>query len=30
MIYNIDFLISAMVILLLILWHFLGQREQRI
>lgn len=27
MIYNIDFLISAMVILLLILWHFLGQKR---
>ena len=27
MIYNMDFLISAMVILLLILWHFLGQKR---
>ena len=27
MIYNIDFLISAMVILSLILWHFLGQKR---
>ena len=27
MIYNIDFLISAMVILLLILWYFLGQKR---
>lgn len=30
MIYNMDFLISAMVILLLILWHFLDRKEQRI
>lgn len=29
MIYNMDFLISAMVILLLILWHFLGQKRSR-
>ena len=27
MIYNMDFLISAMVILLLILWHFLGHKR---
>ena len=27
MIYNMDFLISAMIILLLILWHFLGQKR---
>ena len=27
MTYNIDFLIAAMVILLLILWHFLGQKR---
>ena len=27
MIYNIDFLISAMVILMLILWYFLGQKR---
>ena len=30
MTYNIDFLIAAMVILLLVLWYFLGQKEQRI
>lgn len=29
MIYNMDFLISAMVILLLILWHFLGGELQK-
>ena len=27
MIYNIDFLIAAIVILLLILWYFLGQKR---
>ena len=27
MIYNMDFLISAMVILLLVLWYFLGQKR---
>ena len=27
MVYNMDFLIAAMVILLLILWDFLGQIE---
>ena len=27
MTYNIDFLIAAMVILLLVLWYFLGQKR---
>ena len=27
MVYNMDFLIAAMVILLLILWDFLGQKR---
>ena len=27
MVYNMDFLIAAMVILLLILWNFLGQKR---
>ena len=27
MTYNMDFLIAAMVILLLVLWHFLGQKR---
>ena len=27
MVYNIDFLIAAMVILLLVLWYFLGQKR---
>ena len=30
MTYNIDFLIAAMVILLLVLWYFLDRKEQRI
>ena len=30
MIYNVDFLIAGLVILLLILWYFLARKEQRI
>ena len=30
MTYNIDFLIAAMVILLLVLWYFWDRKEQRI
>lgn len=30
MICNVDFLIAGLVILLLVLWYFFGQKEQKI
>lgn len=30
MICNVDFLIAGLVILLLVLWYFLGKKEQKI
>ena len=30
MICNVDFLIAGLVILLLVLWYFLGRKEQKI